>query len=128
MVSKITLEEIQKHLNPTHDRVIIEREPDPKQTKAGLLLPDTVGMEVEMTNLRPGRVVAVGPGRWDPHGEKLCPMTLEVGNRVLFHKSAGERIFVFGRVFQIMGDGDCGLVIQDDTPIELVYAQMVSKG
>lgn len=127
-MSKITLEEIQKHLNPTHDRVIIEREPDPKQTSGGLHLPDNIEMETEMSNLRPGRVVAVGPGRWDPQGLKLCPMTLKVGDRVLFHKHAGERVFVWGRVFQLMGDGDCGLTIQNDTPIELVYAQMVTKG
>jgi chaperonin GroES len=127
-VSEITLEEIQKHLNPTHDRVIIEREKDPKKTKGGLHLPDSVEMEMEMTNLRPGRVVAVGQGRWNPESGKLCPMVLKVGDRVLFHKNAGERVFVWGRVFQIMGDGDCGLKIQDDTPVEMVYAQMVANG
>ncbi len=125
----ISLEDIQKHLKPRHDRIVVEREKELKQeTKGGIHLPDSVDMEIEMTNFRPGVVVAVGPGRWDPHGSLRCPMDLKVGDRVVFHKNAGEKIYVWGRCFQVMGDGDCGLEIRDDTPIEMVYAQMVGRG
>lgn len=159
----ISLEDIQKHLAPQHDRIVIEREPNPEKTKGGLHLPDGYEMEEEMTNLRPGRIVAIGPGRvihnacevahvFDEEAHQRdvdqgidmtrndyrspskeltlaprTPMDLKVGDRVVFHKHAGEKVFVWGRCFQIMGDGDVGLVIQDDTPIEMVYAQMVAK-
>lgn len=124
----IALADIQKHLDPLHDRIVVEREKDPKKTTSGIHLPDSVDMEVEMTNLRPGRVVAIGPGRWDPQGLKLCPMLTKVGDRVMFHKHAGEKVFVWGRCFQVMGDGDVGLKILESTPIEMVYAQMVGRG
>jgi co-chaperonin GroES (HSP10) len=163
-VSEIALEDIQKHLDPQHDRIVVEREPDPKKTTGGLHLPDTIGVEMEMTNMRPGKVVAIGPGRVIHDAVQIVevldveaytrdqeagldrrrndysapvkqvtiaprsPMDLKVGDRVMFYKNAGEKIFVWGRCFQIMGDGDVGLKIRPDTPIEMVYAQMVTKG
>ena len=123
----LPLEEIQEHIKPQHDRVIVLREPDPTQTKSGLHLP-AGAQEFEMTNLRPGVVVAVGPGRWDPHGNVRCPMELEVGDRVMFHKNAGEKIYCWGQCFQQMGDGDIGSVIRSDTPVEMVYAQIAARG
>lgn len=122
------LEKVEQHLRPQHDRVIIWREPIPKKTGSGLLIPDTVEVEMEMSNLRTGIIVAVGDGRWNPMGDVRSPMTLKAGDRVMFHKHAGERIYVFGECFQIMGDGDVGVVVQKDTPIELVYAQIAAKG
>lgn len=117
-----------EHLNPQHDRIVVWREPEPKQTKQGLHLPDTIEQSIEVGNLRPGIVVKVGKGRWDPHGAKRCPMDLEPGQRVMFHKNAGEKVFAWGQCFQIMGDGDVGLVVQSDTPLELVYATIAGRG
>lgn len=116
------LEEIQKHLQPQHDRIIVEREPDPKKTDSGIVLPVNV-KEMEMTNLRPGRVVAVGPGRWDPKTNSRSPMTLKVNDRVMFHKHAGESLPIWGRLFQVMGDGDVGVVLQDETPVACFFTR-----
>ncbi len=89
-----------KQLSPMSDRVVIRPIDDPKVTKGGIILPDTV-------QERPleGEVVAAGPGRRLDNG-KLLEMDLKTGDKVIYSKFAGTEFTVDGEDVLIMAAGD----------------------
>lgn len=74
------------------NKIIIEIDKEPKQTKAGLLLPadSTKGYKV-------GKVVEVGPG------EKDTPMEVAVGDTIYVPKNAGVVIVVDEKEYTVVG-------------------------
>ena len=56
-------------------------------TKVGIVLPDTAEKEKPMQ----GKVIAVGPGKLNEKGERI-PMSVKVGDRVLFKKYGPDEI------------------------------------
>ena len=73
-------------IKPLSDHVLLEPLREEKK-KGGIILPDTVNKE------RPekGKVVAVGEGKVLENG-KLQPMSIKVGDRVLFSKYGPSEI------------------------------------
>jgi chaperonin GroES len=71
-------------LSPLHDRVIVKRLADARQSAGGIVIPDTVAEKPSM-----GEVMAVGPGKTDENG-KLLPMGVNGGDKVLFGKYSGQ--------------------------------------
>lgn len=68
-------------VKPLADRVLVRREDAPdKKSVSGIIIPDTA--QKEKSKL--GTVIAVGPGRFGDEGD-LIPMTVEVGQRVIFN-------------------------------------------
>lgn len=75
-------------LRPLYDRVLIQRI-EVTESKGGILLPGTVkDRPVE------GIVLAIGEGRLDPTNERLMPMTVTVGDKVLIGRHAGVEVEV----------------------------------
>jgi len=70
-------------LKPLGDRVVVKPQAREEMTKSGIYLPDTAKEKPQE-----GNIVAVGPGRMTDEG-KLVPMTLKVGDKVLYAKYAG---------------------------------------
>ena len=70
-------------LKPLGDRVVIKPLPREEMTKSGIYLPDTAKEKPQE-----GTIVAVGTGRVTDDGKTL-PMTLKVGDKVLYAKYAG---------------------------------------
>ena len=63
---------------PLHDFVIVEREPDTRETSGGLVIPDS-GVQKSFK----GKVLAVGPGKWkDGEFEETI---VRAGQTVLFN-------------------------------------------
>ena len=71
-------------LRPLHDRVIVKRLEEERQSAGGIVIPDTAAEKPSM-----GEVVAVGPGKTDDSG-KLIQMGVKPGNKVLFGKYSGQ--------------------------------------
>lgn len=71
-------------LRPLHDRVIVKRLEEERQSAGGIVIPDTAAEKPSM-----GEIVAVGPGKTDENG-KLQPMGVKAGNKVLFGKYSGQ--------------------------------------
>lgn len=61
------------------DRILVL--PDEVQTKTpgGIIIPDTA-----VDRPRTGTVVAAGPGEYNPHASCYCPMSCEVGSKVMY--------------------------------------------
>ena len=68
------------------DRVLVQRSQAPTQTEGGLHLPSVAGKKPNQ-----GTVLAVGPGKVGPDG-KLLPMTVTVGDEVLFLASGAQDV------------------------------------
>jgi chaperonin GroES len=68
-------------IKPIADRVLVRREDAPdKKSASGIIIPDTAQKEKSKI----GTVLAVGPGKFGDEGD-LIPMTVEVGQRVIFN-------------------------------------------
>ena len=94
-------------IRPLFDRVLIERTEEPSQTASGLFLPETAKEKPAE-----GRVLAIGNGRVSDKGE-VKPLTVKVGDRVLFGKYAGTEIKVDGADRLILREDDILGIIED---------------
>ena len=87
-------------IKPLADRVIVEVSPAEEKTASGLSIPDTAKEKPQK-----GTVVAVGEGKKDE------PITVKVGDTVLYGKYAGTEISVDGKEFLIMRESDIFAII-----------------
>lgn len=87
-------------LKPLADRVIVEVAAAEEKTASGIIIPDTA-KEKPMK----GKIVAVGNGKKDE------PMTVKVGDTVLYGKYAGTEITVEGKEYLIMRESDIFAII-----------------
>ena len=74
-------------------------------TKSGIVLPDSAEKEKPMQ----GTVIAVGPGKLNDKGERI-PMSVKVGDKVLFKKYGPDEIEVEKKKY-LVGDEDDILAI-----------------
>ncbi len=98
-------------LKPLGDRVVVlpvsEHERG-KETKSGIFIPETTEKE------RPeqGVVVAVGGGKVSDDG-KILPMSLKVGDKVLFTKYGPDEIKLDGKEYFILSESNVLAVITE---------------
>lgn len=88
------------NIKPLADRVIIEAHAAEEKTSGGIFIPDTAKEKPQK-----GKVVAVGTGKKDE------PMTVKVGDDVLYGKYSGTEISVEGKNLLIMREADIFAVI-----------------
>ena len=92
-------------LRPLHDRVIVKRLDQETTTASGIVIPDSAAEKPDQ-----GEVIAVGPGRTDADGQRIVP-DLQVGERVLFGKYAGQAVKVDGNEFLVLREEDIVAVV-----------------
>jgi len=80
---------------PNEDRILVEAAAAEEKTASGIIIPDTAKEKPQE-----GTVVAVGQGT----DEK--PVTLKVGDRVLYGKYSGSEITIGGIEYLIMKNSD----------------------
>jgi len=90
---------------PLSNHFFLEPMEEEKVTKSGIVLPETAGKERPTS----GKVVAVGPGKKNDKGE-ISPMSVKVGDTVLFKKYGPDEIEVEGKKY-LVGDEDDILAI-----------------
>jgi len=87
-------------IKPLADRVLIEPAQAEEKTAAGIIIPDTAKEKPQK-----GTVVAIGTGKKDE------PMTVKVGDTVLYGKYAGTEITIDGNNYLIMRESDIVAII-----------------
>ena len=96
-------------VRPLGDRVLVrpitETERGTK-TKSGIFIPETV----EKERAEHGEVVAVGPGKMSDSG-MLLPMSVAVGDSVLFTKYGPDEIKVEGKEYFMLSESNILAVI-----------------
>lgn len=88
------------NFRPLYDRILVKRLDAASQTKGGLFLPESS----KEKPLR-GTVAAVGLGRRNEAGV-LTPLTVTVGDQVLFGKYAGHEVRVGDEEFMVMREDE----------------------
>ena len=87
-------------IRPLHDRVIVKRLDQARNTASGLVIPDNAAEKPDQ-----GEIVAVGPGKRDDSG-KINTLDVKVGDRVLFGKYSGQTVKVEGEELLVMREED----------------------
>jgi len=87
-------------VTPLHDRVIVEAAPAEEKTTSGIIIPDTAKEKPQR-----GKIIAVGTGKKDE------PMTVKVGDTVLYGKYSGTEVQIEGKDYLIMRESDIFAVI-----------------
>ena len=83
------------NFNPNEDRVLVEPAAAEEKTASGIIIPDTAKEKPQK-----GKVIAVGEGVKDK------PVTVKVGERILYGKYAGTEITIDGKDYLIMRNSD----------------------
>jgi len=97
------------NLKPLGDRVVIEHVEQNEKSTGGIFLPDTAKEKPQE-----GMVRAVGTGRVLDNGTTL-PMSVKVGDRVIYSKYSGSEIKIDGKELLIVSEKDV-LAIADKVP------------
>jgi len=83
------------NFKPNEDRILVEAAAAEEKTASGIIIPDTAKEKPQE-----GKVVAVGAGTDDK------PVTVKVGDKVLYGKYSGTEITLGGTDYLIMRNSD----------------------
>ena len=89
------------NVKPLADRVIIEPSAAEETTSGGIIIPDTAKEEPKK-----GKVVAAGSGKKDE------PVTVKVGETVLYGQYSGTEIKIDGSDYLIMRESDIFAIVK----------------
>ncbi len=88
------------NIKPLADRVLVEPAAAEEKTASGIIIPDTAKEKPQR-----GSIVAVGNGKKDE------PLTVKVGDQVLYGKYSGTEITISGKDYLIMRESDIYAVL-----------------
>ena len=92
-------------VRPLADRILAKRIEQKEQKRGTLVIPDSA-REKPME----GKVLAVGSGKHDKEGNRI-PLTVKVGDRILFGKHTGTEIKI---------DDDEHVVLREDEVLGII--------
>ena len=87
-------------IKPLADRVLVEPAAAETKTSSGIIIPDSAKEKPQK-----GTVVAVGSGT------KENPMTVKVGDNVLYGKYSGTELQHYGKDYLIMKESDIFAIV-----------------
>ena len=93
-------------LKPLEDRIVVEPLEAEQVTASGLVIPDTAKEKPQE-----GKVLAVGPGRFDDKGARI-PVDVKVGDVVLYSKYGGTEVKYSGQEYLVLSARDVLAVIE----------------
>ena len=91
-------------VSPLADRVVVKALEEAEQMWGGLYIPDTAKEKPQQ-----GEIVAVGPGKYEDG--KLVPMTVKVGDKVLYGKYSGTEVTIDNESLLILRESDVLAVV-----------------
>tara|TARA_R110000868_G_scaffold321971_4_gene582998 strand:+ start:633 stop:911 length:279 start_codon:yes stop_codon:yes gene_type:complete len=83
------------NFKPNEDRILVESAVAEEKTASGIIIPDTAQEKPQV-----GTIVAVGEGTTEK------PVTVKVGDKVLYGKYSGTEITIDGAEYLIMRNSD----------------------
>ena len=93
-------------LKPLEDRIVVQPLEAEQVTASGLVIPDTAKEKPQE-----GKVLAVGPGRFDDKGSRV-PVDVKVGDVVLYSKYGGTEVKYSGVEYLVLSARDVLAVIE----------------
>jgi chaperonin GroES len=95
------------NIKPLEDRILVQSLEAEQTTASGLVIPDTAKEKPQE-----GKVVAVGPGRFDESGEKRIPLDVKVGDVVIYSKYGGTEVKYNGVEYLLLGARDILAIVE----------------
>jgi chaperonin GroES len=99
------------NLKPLYDRVVVKRLAAETTTKGGIVIPDKHAEKSTQ-----GEVVAVGEGALLDNGQ-LRPLSVKVGDRVLFGQYSGSEVKVGDEKYLVIRESDI-LAVFENTEVQ----------
>ena len=93
-------------LKPLEDRIVVQPLEAEQVTASGLVIPDTAKEKPQE-----GKVLAVGPGRFDESGKRI-PVDVQVDDVVLYSKYGGTEVKCSGQEYLVLSARDVLAVIE----------------
>ena len=87
-------------IKPLQDRILIRRVESEEELRGGIVIPDTAKEKPQE-----GEIVAVGDGKVLDNGQRQ-PMSVKVGDRVLFGKYSGTEVTLDDEEYLIMREDE----------------------
>jgi chaperonin GroES len=87
-------------IRPLYDRIVVKRIEEKETLRSGIIIPDSAKEKPQE-----GEVIAVGHGKRLNDG-KLIPLSVEVGDRILFGKYSGSDVTLDGEEYMIFREDD----------------------
>ena len=93
-------------LKPLGDRILVKIVAKEEKTAGGIFLPDTAKEKSQV-----GEVTAVGAGARNDKGDRT-PLEVQVGNRVMYAKYAGNEIKIDGVDYLLLAEKDILAIVE----------------
>ncbi|MGH3274465.1 MAG: co-chaperone GroES [Streptosporangiaceae bacterium] len=93
-------------IKPLEDRIVVHPLEAEQTTASGLVIPDTAKEKPQE-----GKVLAVGPGRFDDSGKRV-PIDVQVGDVVLYSKYGGTEVKYHGEEYLVLSARDVLAIIE----------------
>lgn len=94
-------------LKPLKNHVLVKRVEGEEKTASGIVIPDTAKERPKQ-----GEVVAVGPGKKVGKEQKLVPLSVKKGDRIVFESYAGTEIKIEREDYLILTEDEILAVIE----------------
>lgn len=94
-------------IKPLEDRIVVLPLDAEQTTASGLVIPDTAKEKPQE-----GKVVAVGPGRFDDDGENRIPVDISVGDTVIYSKYGGTEVKYNNEDYLILSARDVLAIVE----------------
>ena len=88
-------------IKPLEDRILVAPLEAEQTTKSGLVIPDTAKEKPQE-----GKVLAVGPGRFNEDGDDRIPLDISVDDIVIYSKYGGTEVKYDGQDYLILSARD----------------------
>jgi chaperonin GroES len=95
-----------RKLKPLQDRILVKRSEEKETKKGGIIIPDTAKEKPQEAE-----VIAVGPGKVTEDGKRQ-PMSVKVGDKILFGKYSGSEVKLGDEEYLIMREEDVLGILQ----------------
>ena len=89
------------NIKPLEDKLVVQASEAVTTTASGIVIPDTAKEKPQE-----GKVLAVGPGRFDDEGDKRIPLDVAVDDIVVFSKYGGTELKYDGQEYLLLSARD----------------------
>lgn len=93
-------------IKPLFDNILIKPLAAEEKTASGIILPDSAKEKPQM-----GEVVAVGPGKVTPKGEKEA-IVVKPGQKVMYKKWGGNEVKINGEELMLVEQKDILAIVE----------------
>lgn len=94
-------------IKPLEDRILVQPLDAEQTTASGLVIPDTAKEKPQE-----GKVLAVGPGRFDDAGTSRIPLDVKVDDVVIYSKYGGTEIKYNGEEYLLLSARDVLAIVE----------------